>query len=243
MHPFRSPTAVSLLLAAAVVALAPPAAAGQNATEPFYTAAQAAEGQKAYEASCARCHGSDLAGKDDAPPLAGAYFGTSWGGHKVSQLLEFVAGNMPMDEPGTLAPETYVAAVAYILARNGIPAGRTSLAKGAEGVIIVPAPGAAQQVAQQAARVSASFEGTAMTDVLAFFAQFARRSIVAGAGVTGVVSAEIHDQPWDVALEALLVANGLFARELEKVEDDRQTPERIFCFRIDGSWILLFQRY
>jgi type II secretory pathway component HofQ len=76
-------------------------------------------------------------------------------------------------------------------------------------------PLAAQQPAPpQASRVTVSFEGTTIQDALAFFARYSGRSIVAGAGVAGTVTAEIADQPWDVALGAVLVANGLVAREL-----------------------------
>ena len=63
--------------------------------------------------------------------------------------------------------------------------------------------------------MSVTFEGTTIQDVLAFFARYSGRSIVMGTGVTGVVSAEIANQPWDVALEAVLAANGLLGRELE----------------------------
>src|SRR5688500_2587745 len=74
--------------------------------------------------------------------------------------------------------------------------------------------GAQQRAPQQASRVTVSFEQASFTDVLAFFARYSGRSIVAGPAVTGLVSAQITDQPWDVALAALLAANGLFAREL-----------------------------
>lgn len=207
--PFKS--VASICFGAAVVLVLADPLSAQTDPAPLYTAAQAEAGEKAFEASCARCHNPDLRGKDDAPPLVGLYFASSWGGHKVAELLGFVAGNMPMDAPGTLDATTYAEAVAYILSKNGVPAGSAPLAKGAVGVITVPAPA----VVQQAARVSVSFAGTAMHDVLAFFAQYAGRSIVAGSGVAGVVSAEIHDQRWDLALDALLTAHGLSARELE----------------------------
>jgi type II secretory pathway component GspD/PulD (secretin) len=78
------------------------------------------------------------------------------------------------------------------------------------------APLAAQEPQPQpAARVTVTFEGSTIQDVLAFFARYSGRSIVTGGGVTGVVSAEIANQPWDVALEAVLTANGLGGRELE----------------------------
>jgi type IV pilus assembly protein PilQ len=69
-----------------------------------------------------------------------------------------------------------------------------------------------QQPAQQA-RISINFDGTDIRDVIATFATFAGRSIVVGKNVSGTVTAEITDKPWDVALQALLQAQGLAATE------------------------------
>jgi type II secretory pathway component GspD/PulD (secretin) len=63
--------------------------------------------------------------------------------------------------------------------------------------------------------VTVTFEEASIRDVVAFFAAHAQRSIVLGNGVTGTVSAEIQRQPWDLALDAILRAQGLYARELE----------------------------
>lgn len=132
----RSP---AILRLAGLVALALPAAlAGQAPPPSIYSADQAEQGKAVFEASCARCHGVDLKGEDDAPPLAGPYFASSWGGHKVSELVDFVQREMPFDEPGSLDEAGYLRAVAYVLARNGVPAGETALSKGAAGVIAVP---------------------------------------------------------------------------------------------------------
>jgi cytochrome c len=129
----------ALVALALLSACAPAAARAQSAAAPaaagVFTAAQAEAGKKVFEASCARCHLSDLTGKDDAPPLGGAYFTSSWGGHKVSELLEFVRVNMPYDEPATLDDESYLRVVAYLLSRNGAPSGATPLAKDVSGTI------------------------------------------------------------------------------------------------------------
>lgn len=79
------------------------------------------------------------------------------------------------------------------------------------------APRPAQQVPQQrqARRMTVSFYEADIRDVLASIAEFAGRSIVAGTGVEGIrVTAEINNQPWDVALETILRANGLAYEEL-----------------------------
>ncbi|MEX0843015.1 MAG: secretin N-terminal domain-containing protein [Gemmatimonadota bacterium] len=61
--------------------------------------------------------------------------------------------------------------------------------------------------------ITVSFTGTPMRDVLFTFAEFSGRSIVPGSGVSGTVNAEIREQPWDIALQSILGAHGLAARE------------------------------
>ena len=104
------------------------------------------------------------------------------------------------------------------------------------GLLATDAPGPpnspVQEIARraEARRVTVSFAGAPIRDVLFAFADFAGRSIVAGARVEGLVSAEIRDQPWDVALQAVLEAHGMVARETEsgivQVEDARSSFER-----------------
>lgn len=64
-------------------------------------------------------------------------------------------------------------------------------------------------------RISVSFSGTPMQDVLFTFSEFSGRSIVPGAGVSGNVSADIRNQPWDIALQTILESHGLAAREFD----------------------------
>jgi type II secretory pathway component GspD/PulD (secretin) len=64
-------------------------------------------------------------------------------------------------------------------------------------------------------RVSITWEAAPLSEVLRAFAAFSGASIVVGAGVEGFVTADINDQPWDVALEAILRALGFFAVEEE----------------------------
>jgi hypothetical protein len=56
----------------------------------------------------------------------------------------------------------------------------------------------------QARRISITWEDAPIQDVLATFAEYSGRTIVRGKAVTGTVSAEIKDQPWDVAMKAIL---------------------------------------
>ena len=65
----------------------------------------------------------------------------------------------------------------------------------------------------QARRVSITWEAAPIGEVLRAFAAFSGFSIVAGADVSGFVTAEINDQPWDVALATILTSQGLRATE------------------------------
>ncbi len=67
---------------------------------------------------------------------------------------------------------------------------------------------------EQAARITVTFSNTPIQEVLFTFAEFADRSIVAGSDVDVTVSAEVRDQPWDVALQAILQSYGLVAEEM-----------------------------
>ena len=62
-------------------------------------------------------------------------------------------------------------------------------------------------------RITVTFTNTPITNVLFTFAEFSGRSIVPGAQVQGAVTADIRDQPWDVALRTILEAQGLVAQE------------------------------
>lgn len=62
-------------------------------------------------------------------------------------------------------------------------------------------------------RITVTYQDADIRDVLAAFAAFSGRTIVVGRDVEGSVTAEIRDQPWDVALRAILTAQGLDASE------------------------------
>jgi type IV pilus assembly protein PilQ len=66
---------------------------------------------------------------------------------------------------------------------------------------------------QQKPRITVSYDGTSIRDVIAAFATFSGRTIVVGKDVEGTVTADIADKPWDVALQAILQSQGLAATE------------------------------
>jgi type IV pilus assembly protein PilQ len=65
----------------------------------------------------------------------------------------------------------------------------------------------------QKPRITVSYDGTNIRDVIAAFATFSGRTIVVGKDVDGLVTADIADKPWDVALQAILQSQGLAATE------------------------------
>ncbi|HEX6534768.1 MAG TPA: AMIN domain-containing protein [Gemmatimonadaceae bacterium] len=71
----------------------------------------------------------------------------------------------------------------------------------------------AMHAASAQPRITVTYQDADIRDVIAAFAVFSGRTIVVGKGVAGTVSAEVRDQPWDVALRAILQSQGLDARE------------------------------
>src|SRR5260221_552475 len=73
---------------------------------------------------------------------------------------------------------------------------------------------ATQQPRSQQPRISVTYQGSDIRDVIAAFAAFSGRTIIPSSNVGAIrVDAEIKDQPWDVALAAILSAHGLAATE------------------------------
>jgi type IV pilus assembly protein PilQ len=80
----------------------------------------------------------------------------------------------------------------------------------------VPIPGhSVLQHATQSTqpRINITYQDAEIRDVLAAFAAFSGRTIIVGRDVQGTVTAEIRDQPWDVALQSILSAQQLAASE------------------------------
>ena len=65
----------------------------------------------------------------------------------------------------------------------------------------------------QQATVTASFDSATIADVMAGFAELSGKSIVLGKDIEGYVTANIRNQPWDVAFQVILEAQGLDAVE------------------------------
>jgi len=61
----------------------------------------------------------------------------------------------------------------------------------------------------QAPRITVQWDGADIEDVVAGFAAFSGRTIIVGKGIQGKVTAEIKNQPWDLAFHAVLESQGL----------------------------------
>jgi len=92
-----------------------------------YTAAQAGRGKAQYAQNCASCHGADLSGTGQAPPLAGADFVGNWKGESADDLFEKIQTSMPADQPGKLSRDQNAEILAFLFASNGFPAGQKEL--------------------------------------------------------------------------------------------------------------------
>jgi S-disulfanyl-L-cysteine oxidoreductase SoxD len=91
-----------------------------------YTDAQAERGHTLYMQSCSRCHGPELWGTYEIPPLVGRFM-PYWSGSTLDALFDYVSTAMPLDHPGALGPSANADIVAFILKSNDIPSGSTEL--------------------------------------------------------------------------------------------------------------------
>ncbi len=93
----------------------------------IYTDSQATRGDTLYKATCVKCHGETLAGTDSAVSLAGTDFLVNWDGLTLDQLYDKMLTTMPSDNPKSLPSGQIVDILAYMLAKNAFPSGKTAL--------------------------------------------------------------------------------------------------------------------
>jgi type IV pilus assembly protein PilQ len=66
----------------------------------------------------------------------------------------------------------------------------------------------------QAPRITVQWDNAGIEDVIAGFAAFSGRTIILGKDVKATVTAEIKNQPWDLAMNAVLQSQGLAVKTL-----------------------------
>jgi type IV pilus assembly protein PilQ len=72
----------------------------------------------------------------------------------------------------------------------------------------------ADALQSQAARITVQWDNASIEDVVAGFAAFSGRTIILSKDIKGTVTAEIKNQPWDLALNAVLESQGLAVQTL-----------------------------
>lgn len=92
----------------------------------WYTADQATRGHAPYNSYCAQCHGPALNGAM-GPPLVGDAFIGKWAHKPLAELLDYQQAKMPPTNPGSVPQDKMWLITAYILQRNGFPAGASAL--------------------------------------------------------------------------------------------------------------------
>ena len=115
-----------------------------------YTAAQATAGATVYATRCSQCHAASLQG-GAGPALIGAAFQTSMNANytDAGRLEDFIRKQMPADAPGTLSVQQYLNVTAYLLARNGFPAGTAALTERNAGAVKLARASAPKATAAQ----------------------------------------------------------------------------------------------
>ena len=115
-----------------VLILAPGIAGAQGRIsiwDGVYTDVQAKRGHVLYMQSCSMCHGADLSGSFETPPLVGRFM-PYWSGSTLDVLFDYVSTAMPMHNPGALSAGANTDIVAFILKSNNIPSGPKELSTG-----------------------------------------------------------------------------------------------------------------
>ncbi|HXV91209.1 MAG TPA: AMIN domain-containing protein [Gemmatimonadales bacterium] len=67
----------------------------------------------------------------------------------------------------------------------------------------------AEAAQSQAPRITVNWDRASIEEVITGFAAFSGRTIMLGKGVSGTITAEIRNQPWDLAFNAVLESQGL----------------------------------
>lgn len=122
-------------LAAGLRVAAQPQESARTVWSGVFTAEQASRGAFIYERYCQRCHGADLRGpqmgghlpgQSPAPAIAGDEFRWKWNELTAADLMKRVR-DMPPGNPTALSRDDSVDVFAYMLQRNGMPAGEATL--------------------------------------------------------------------------------------------------------------------
>ncbi len=140
--------AIAIVCLSGVIAVAAHAqdAATRSTAEGVFSTEQAKSGERAYQANCAACHGSDLRKIDpEAPDLTDAPFRFGWQDKTLRERFEKIRTTMPRPNVASLDDQTYLDIIAYVLSANGVPAGEQPLRPDLQALekIVISVPAAA----------------------------------------------------------------------------------------------------
>jgi mono/diheme cytochrome c family protein len=112
------------LVAAALIAALAGGGGAQEAArsvrDGVYSPAQAQRGERLFESICTSCHElEEFKGSGGYLDLAE--------GESLWETFDYVAAEMPEDDPGSLRSEEYAAVLAYLLQAYGLPSGAAEL--------------------------------------------------------------------------------------------------------------------
>jgi hypothetical protein len=142
---FRKAAVASLLtwVAALGVVVGQPsgaaeAAAQKSTNDGVYSKVQADGAKAQFDKICADCHPFSEAEKKKPKdvPLGGDTFFENWTGRSLKELTTTIALTMPNDGSAVVSEEEAQNLVAFILQKNGFPAGSKPLDKGAQSAVV-----------------------------------------------------------------------------------------------------------
>jgi len=114
---------------------------GSSVHDGVFTVQQSRRGEAKYMKTCRKCHQRDLAGDwvEDAPPLVGEEFLSNWAQWTAGDLFEFMTLEMPpkRKDRRDLTAENYADILAFILEKNGFPAGAAELPPAVEPLVTI----------------------------------------------------------------------------------------------------------
>ncbi|HJO04975.1 MAG TPA: cytochrome c [Acidobacteriota bacterium] len=113
--------------AAEPAAAEPATPATTSVVDGVYTAEQSTRGEAVYRRACRSCHTPTLRGGVVIPPLVGEDFMGKWGRMSAGDLFERLRTTMPPSASRRLTREEYAEVVAFMLNKNGFPAGDQEL--------------------------------------------------------------------------------------------------------------------
>ena len=84
-----------------------------------FLASQAEHGHQLYDNNCGLCH--------QPGQLVGPGFVEQWNDRRIGDFYQLVRSSMPVDNPGSMKDDEYLAIIAYLLQANHAPAGADSV--------------------------------------------------------------------------------------------------------------------